>query len=311
MDDRTPVSVMRAADTGHGTLMRRAALASLTVTVFLIVLKFAAYIMTDSVSMLASLADSGLDFFASMINLVAVRSSLTPPDREHRFGHGKAEALAGLAQGAFIAGSATFLIIEAVSRLTAPHIIGREVLGLAVMAVSIAATIGLVAYQRMVVARTDSLAISSDKSHYTSDLVTNIGVVASLVLSTQFGWIHADPIIAIAIALFLAWTSWTVFRASSDQLMDRELPDEDRAKIKTLVMRHPDVRNLHDLRTRTSGLNTFIQFHIELDADISLTRAHEISDAVEADVMAAYPKAEILIHQDPAGVEMPAPLAKV
>jgi len=299
------------ADTDHGTLMRRAAMASLTVTVFLIALKFAAYIMTDSVSMLASLADSGLDFFASIINLVAVRSSLTPPDREHRFGHGKAEPLAGLAQGAFIAGSATFLIVEAVSRLTQPHRIERETLGLVVMGISIAATIALVTYQRMVVARTESLAISSDRSHYTSDLVTNIGVVVSLVLSTQFGWVHADPVIAILIALFLAWTSWSVFRVSSDQLMDHELPDEDRMKIKTLVMRHAQVRNLHDLRTRTSGLNTFIQFHIELDADISLTRAHEISDAVEADVMAAYPKAEILIHQDPAGIEMPAPLAKV
>ena len=295
----------------HGTLMHRAALASLSVTVFLIALKFVAYIATDSVSMLASLADSGLDFFASMINLVAVRSSLTPPDREHRFGHGKAEPLAGLAQGAFIAGSATFLIIEAVSRLTQPHVIERETVGFIVMGIAIAATIGLVGYQRMVVAKTASLAISSDQSHYTSDLITNVGVVVSLVLSAQFGWKYADPLIAIAIALFLAWTSWGVFRASSDQLMDHELPDEDRAKIKSLVMRHADVRNLHDLRTRASGLNTFIQFHIELDADISLTRAHEISDAVEADVMEAFPKAEILIHQDPAGIEMPAPLAKV
>ena len=287
----------------HGTLMHRAALASLSVTVFLIALKFVAYIATDSVSMLASLADSGLDFFASMINLVAVRSSLTPPDREHRFGHGKAEPLAGLAQGAFIAGSATFLIIEAVSRLTQPHVIERETVGFIVMGIAIAATIGLVGYQRMVVAKTASLAISSDQSHYTSDLITNVGVVVSLILSAQFGWKYADPLIAIAIALFLAWTSWGVFRASSDQLMDHELPDEDRAKIKSLVMRHADVRNLHDLRTRASGLNTFIQFHIELDADISLTRAHEISDAVEADVCGAFPHAEILIHQDPAGIE--------
>lgn len=302
--------MMDAAVSDYGTLMRRAAFASLSVTVFLIALKFAAYIATDSVSMLASLADSGLDFFASMINLIAVRSSLTPPDREHRFGHGKAEPLAGLAQGAFIAGSATFLIIEAVSRLTQPHVVGRETIGLVVMGISIAATIGLVAYQRMVVAKTDSLAISSDQSHYTSDLITNVGVVLSLILSTQFGWKYADPIIAIGIAFFLAWTSWSVFRASSDQLMDRELPDEDRAKIKSLVMRHAEVRNLHDLRTRASGLSTFIQFHIELDADISLTRAHEISDAVETDVMEAFPKAEILIHQDPAGIEMPLPLAK-
>jgi ferrous-iron efflux pump FieF len=295
----------------HGTLMRRAAVASLSVTIFLIALKFAAYLLTDSVAMLASLADSGLDFFASIINLVAVRSSLTPPDREHRFGHGKAEPLAGLAQGAFIAGSATFLVIEAVSRLIDPHQIGHETIGLIVMGISIAATLALLTYQRMVVARTKSLAISADRTHYATDLATNIGVVISLLLTMQLGWHLADPIVAILIAVFLAWSAWGVFRHSYDQLMDRELPDEDRIRIKTLVMRHGEVRNLHDLRTRASGLNTFIQFHIELDADISLTRAHEISDAVEADVMKAFPKAEILIHQDPAGVEMPPPLAKV
>jgi ferrous-iron efflux pump FieF len=294
-----------------GTLMRRAAVASLSVTVFLIVLKMAAYLATDSVSMLASLADSGLDFFASIINLIAVRSSLTPPDREHRFGHGKAEPLAGLAQGAFIAGSATFLVIEAASRLAQPHAVSHELLGLVVMGISIVATLGLVTYQRMVVARTKSLAIRSDRSHYFSDLITNVGVVASLLLTSQLGWALADPIVGIAIALFLAWTAWGVFRDSSDQLMDRELPDDDRAKIKNVVMRHDEVRNLHDLRTRTSGLNTFIQFHIELDPGISLIRAHEISDAVEADVCAAFPHAEILIHQDPAGIEMPEPLAKV
>jgi len=297
--------------TDPGTLMRRAALASLSVTIFLIALKLAAYLATDSVAMLASLADSGLDFFSSAINLIAVKSSLTPPDREHRFGHGKAEPLAGLAQGAFIAGSATFLIIEAISRLIEPEAIANETLGLIVMAISIVATLGLVTYQRMVVARTKSLAISADRAHYATDLATNIGVVISLVLTQQLGWKLADPIVGILIALFLAWSAWSVFRQSYDQLMDRELPDEDRAKIKSLVMRHAEVRNLHDLRTRASGLNTFIQFHIELDADISLTRAHEISDAVEADVMAAFPKAEILIHQDPAGIEMPPPLAKV
>jgi ferrous-iron efflux pump FieF len=297
--------------TDPGTLMRRAAMASLTVTVFLIALKLAAYLATDSVAMLASLADSGLDFFASAINLIAVRSSLTPPDREHRFGHGKAEPLAGLAQGAFIAGSATFLVIEAANRLIDPHQVENEIAGLIVMGISIVATLALVMYQRMVVARTRSLAISADRTHYATDLVTNIGVVIGLLLTKQLDWHLADPIVAILIALFLAWSAWGVFRQSYDQLMDHELPDDDREKIKALVMRHAEVRNLHDLRTRASGLNTFIQFHIELDADISLTRAHEISDAVEADVMEAFPKAEILIHQDPAGVEMPPPLAKV
>jgi len=297
--------------TDHATLMRRAAIASLSVALFLIVLKFAAYLATDSVAMLASLADSGLDFFASIINLVAVRSSLTPPDREHRFGHGKAEPLAGLAQGAFIAGSATFLIIEAASRLAQPHVVGHEAVGLAVMGISIFATVVLIAYQHMVVSRTDSLAISADRMHYTSDLLTNVGVVVSLLLVTQLGWTLADPVMGILIAVFLAWSAWSVFRQSYDQLMDRELPDEDRARIKSLVMGHAEVRNLHDLRTRASGLNTFIQFHIELDPAISLMRAHEISDAVEAEICAAFPHAEILIHQDPAGMEPQPALAQV
>lgn len=297
--------------TDHATLMRRAAIASLSVALFLIVLKFAAYLATDSVAMLASLADSGLDFFASIINLVAVRSSLTPPDREHRFGHGKAEPLAGLAQGAFIAGSATFLIIEAASRLAQPHVVGHEAVGLAVMGISIFATVVLIAYQHMVVSRTDSLAISADRMHYTSDLLTNVGVVVSLLLVTQLGWTLADPVMGILIAVFLAWSAWSVFRQSYDQLMDRELPDEDRARIKSLVMGHAEVRNLHDLRTRASGLNTFIQFHIELDPAISLMRAHEISDSVEAEICAAFPHAEILIHQDPAGMEPQPALAQV
>lgn len=298
------------ATTDHGTLMRRAAFASLSVAVVLIALKLGAYLATDSVSMLASLADSSLDFFASIINLIAVRSALTPPDREHRFGHGKAEPLAGLAQGAFIAGSATFLIIESSSRLIDPRAVAHQTLGLIVMGISIVATLGLVAYQRMVVARTSSLAISADQSHYVSDLVTNIGVIIALLLSSQLGWKLADPLIGIAIALFLVYSAWSVFRQSYDQLMDRELPDAERARIKALIMAHDEVRNLHDLRTRASGVNSFIQFHIELDAEISLARAHQISDAVEADVKAAFPNAEILIHQDPAGVEMPAPLAK-
>lgn len=309
MDDCASVS-MSNSTTSNDTLVRRAATASLSVAVLLIALKLGAYLATDSVSMLASLADSGLDFFASIINLIAVRSALAPPDREHRFGHGKAEPLAGLAQGAFIAGSATFLIIESSNRLIDPREVAHETLGLIVMGISIVTTLGLISYQRMVVARTNSLAISADQSHYNSDFVTNIGVVIALLLTSQLGWKHADPIIGIAIALFLAYSAWSVFRQSYDQLMDRELPDEERARIKALIMAHGEVRNLHDLRTRASGVNSFIQFHIELDAEISLAHAHQISDAVEADLMAAFPKAEILIHQDPAGLEMPAPLAK-
>jgi ferrous-iron efflux pump FieF len=292
------------------SLMRRAALASLVVSVMLVLLKAAAFLVTGSVAMLAALADSALDVFTSAINLVAVREALRPADAEHRFGHGKAEPLAGLAQGAFIAGSATFLVVAAVNRFIEPKAVEHGALGIAVMVVSIAAAGSLVLFQRMVVAHTRSVAIGADRKHYFGDVITNLGVIAAIVLATQFHLILADPIVGLGVAAFLAWNAWTVFRQCYDQLMDRELPDNERDKIKAIVMRHGDVRSLHDLRTRAAGISTFIQLHIELDPAISLTRAHEVSDAVEADIMAGYPNAEVIIHQDPAGVEMPEPLAQ-
>ena len=177
------------------------------------------------------------------------------------------------------------------------------------MAVSIATTVVLVVAQRMVISRTGSLAVGADSMHYVGDIVTNAGVILGIVLSTQFGLLIADPIIGMAVAAILSWSAVHVFRQSYDQLMDRELPDADREKIKTVVRRHADVLSMHDLRTRAAGVHTFIQLHIELDPQINLLRAHEISDAVEADLCAAFPRAEVIIHQDPAGVEMPVPLA--
>jgi ferrous-iron efflux pump FieF len=275
----------------------------------LVAMKTIAYIVTDSIAMMASLADSALDVFASSVNLLAIRHALTPADREHRFGHGKAEPLAGLGQGAFIAGSAAFLVIESVSRLIAPHPIEYPLVGLIVMAVSIVATILLVIAQRMVVKRTGSVAVGADRMHYLGDIFTNAGVIAGIVLASQFGILIADPIIGIGVAALLAWSAAHVFRQSYNQLMDHELPDADREKIKAIVRNHAEVRSLHDLRTRSAGVHTFIQLHIELDPQIRLLRAHEISDAVEADLCAAFPHAEVIIHQDPAGVEMPAKLA--
>jgi ferrous-iron efflux pump FieF len=300
-----------AADAAEfGPLMRRAALASLAVSTALVILKAIAYLLTNSVSMLASLADSALDLFSSTLNLVAIRSSLTPADEEHRFGHGKAEPLAGLAQGAFIAGSATFLIIQAINRFIQPATLDHPTDGLIVMGISIAATLALVTYQRRVVKKTGSIAVAADRMHYASDLVTNIGVVLAIGLTQWFGWKLADPIIALGIAAILIASAWSVFVQSYNQLMDRELPDSDRDKIKGVVMRHPEVRNLHDLRTRAAGVYTFIQFHIELDPTISITRAHQISDAVEKDVCAEFPNSEVIIHQDPVGLERPASLAR-
>ena len=294
----------------QGSWMRRAAWAAVGVAAFLILLKAVAYVITDSIAMMASLADSGLDLVGSTINLVAIGHALTPADREHRFGHGKAEPLAGLAQGAFITGSAFFLVIEAVQRLITPQPIAHSAVGLIVMAISVVAVTALVVLQRMTVARTGSPAIGADSIHYFGDLVTNLGVVVGIVLSTQFGWLLADPIVGIVIAGILSYSALHVFRQSYDQLMDRELPDGERARIKKIVMGHEDVRSLHDLRTRAAGISTFIQMHIELDPALSLTRAHEVSDAVEADLCAAFPNAEVIIHQDPAGLESPPPLAQ-
>jgi ferrous-iron efflux pump FieF len=290
-----------------GLLMRRAALASVSVAVLLVAIKTVAYFASHSVAMLASLADSALDLFTSSLNLLAIRQALTPADAEHRFGHGKAEPLAGLAQGAFIAASALFLAIQAASRIAEPEPIDNSTAALAVMAVSIALTIALVIYQRHVVARTGSLAVQSDRTHYASDLATNLGVVVAIVLAAWFGWTLADPLIALGVAAIMLWGAWGVGHVSFNQLMDHELPDAEREKIRRIVLGHGAVRSLHDLRTREAGLSIFIQVHIEMDPAMSLAEAHGVSDEVEQDLLAAFPGAEVIIHQDPAGLERPPP----
>jgi ferrous-iron efflux pump FieF len=283
--------------------MRRAAVASLSVSLFLVAIKVFAYFVSGSVAMLASLADSALDLFTSALNMFAIHQSLSPADAEHRFGHGKAEPLAGLAQGAFIAASAVFVVVQAVQRLITPVPISHSLDVLVVMCVSIFAAIMLILYERRVVARTGSVAVTADAMHYFGDVVSNVGVVVAVVLVTRLGWILADPIIALLVALVLVVSAWSVFRQSLDQLMDRELPDSERDRIMRIVRDHAEVSSLHDLKTRAAGGSVFIQVHIELEPDIPLVKAHAISDAVERDLMAAFPNAEIIIHQDPAGEE--------
>lgn len=286
-----------------GVLMRRAAIASVLVSLFLVAIKTFAYFVSHSVAMLASLADSALDLFASSLNMIAIRSALTPADAEHRFGHGKAEPLAGLAQGAFISASALFLVLQAVQRIITPEPLDNSIPALVVMGISIFVTILLVLYQRRVVAKTGSVAVEADTTHYASDLATNVGVIVALVLVTWLGWTLADPLIAIAVACMMLFTAFGVGRQSFHQLMDRELPDEERARIRRIVQGHPAVKNVHDLKTRMAGLSTFIQLHLGLDPQISLAEAHAISDAVEQALLAAFPGAEVIIHQDPAGLE--------
>jgi len=285
------------AEHAPGILMKRAAIASVAVSLFLMAIKAGAYFASHSVAMLASLADSALDLFASALNMFAIRHALAPADAEHRFGHGKAEPLAGLAQSAFIAASALFLSLQAVQRIVTPEPLDNSLPALAVMCVSILATILLVFYQRRVLALTGSLAVEADSTHYTSDLITNVGVIAALILASW--WPLADPLIALCVVGVLVWTAWGVGRRSLDQLMDHELPEEDRDRIRRIAESHASVKNVHDLKTREAGLSTFIQLHMALDHAMTLAEAHAVSEGVEQAIRDAYPGAEVIIHQDP------------
>jgi ferrous-iron efflux pump FieF len=286
-------------------LRRMATYASVAVAAILIVAKFSAWLETGSVALLSSLVDSLLDAAASVVNLVAVRHAMTPADREHRFGHGKAEPLAVLGQSAFISGSAMLLLAEAVRRLIWPVAVENPPAGVAVMVFSIIVTIGLVAYQRHVVRRTGSIAITADELHYRSDLVLNSSVIAALVLSSFLDFPLLDPLFGAAIGIWIVYSAVRLARLSLFQLMDHELPDDERERIRGIAQSHRDVVAAHDLRTRVAGPTSFIQIHIEMDGAMSLSRAHEISDEVEADLRAAYPNAEVIIHQDPEGIEEP------
>lgn len=283
-------------------LMRLASLASVGAAIVLIIVKFVAFLQTGSVSLLSTLFDSALDAGASIVNLIAIRQALVPADAEHRFGHGKAEPLAGLVQVTFILGSSVVVLVEVVNRFLDPQPVQAPEIGIAVMLISMVVTIALVAWQRYVVRKTGSIAIRADSAHYASDFAVNASVIVALVLSAWFGWWWIDPAIGLVIALFIAWAAVRIGREALDMLMDREMDEAERSRIKEIVRGHPKVLNLHDLRTRAAGRDRFIQFHLELDGGLSLIEAHGIAEAVELDIRKAFPEAEVIIHQDPAGV---------
>jgi ferrous-iron efflux pump FieF len=282
----------------NGRLMRAATYASVGLAATLILAKVAAWLQTDSMSMLSTLVDSLLDLGASLVTFFAVRTALTPPDAEHRFGHGKAEPLAALAQSAFVAGSAALLLFEATWRLFRPKPIEHLELGVGVMVFSVLASGALVLFQRHVAKQTGSLAIAADSVHYRSDLLVNLAVIAALFIASDPEFAIVDPLIGIAIAVFILFSAWTIFRGAFDMLMDREIDDTDRKRIAELVLSHPHVTGYNDLRTRRSGPQLFIQLSIELDGDITLEKAHDIAHEVEARLVARYPEAEIAIHQE-------------
>ncbi|MDA7852456.1 cation diffusion facilitator family transporter [Porticoccaceae bacterium] len=283
-------------------LLRLATYASTSVALVLIAAKLFAWSASGSVSLLATLIDSMLDALASIINLIAVRHALTPADKEHRFGHGKAEALAGLSQSLFIAGSAGFLLFEAAQRVINPVKVESIQLGIVVMVISIVATLLLLSFQQHVIRKTNSTAIRADALHYRTDLMVNGSVIVALLLVSIGGWPGFDGLFAGVIGIYILYSAREIIITSYDHLMDRELPDADRDKIKALVLAHPSTRGLHDLRSRHSGTMTFIQLHLELDDDLSLLAAHKISDEVEALILTAFPGSEIIIHIDPQSV---------
>jgi ferrous-iron efflux pump FieF len=285
----------------HGSLTARAAVASVSMALFLLALKGYAAWKTGSVAMLGSLADTGFDVFASLITLYGVRVAAQPADPEHRFGHGKAEALAALFQVALIAVSATGIFWRATDRLINGGEAQAAELGITVSLVAIAATLLLLAYQRRIIARTGSVAIHADNVHYQSDLLLNGSVIAALVLDQYLGLGGADPMFGIGIAFWLIWGAWRASSKAIDQLMDREWPDEKRSRFVELANDHPAFRGIHDLRTRTSGTHDFAQFHAWVDPAMTVGQAHDIVESVEQRLETAFPGTEILIHLDPEG----------
>ena len=280
-------------------LLKLATRASVLTALVLILGKAIAWLFTGSVSVLASLVDSLMDAAASILNLLAVRVSLQPPDEEHRFGHGKVEPLAALAQAAFITGSAAFLVLHAVDRLLNPRPLGDVAVGLVVMGFAVAATAVLLLIQRHVIHRTGSTIVRADSLHYLTDVLTNLGTIGALVLA-QFGWSVLDPVVGILVAVYICYGAWHIGHDAFHHLIDRELPDAVREKVIHLVNAEPQVRGMHDLRTRKSGTMDIIQLHLELDANLTLRDAHAVSDRVEQAIRQAFPLADVIIHQDPA-----------
>jgi ferrous-iron efflux pump FieF len=287
----------------HGRLQRSAGYASLCVALLLIATKIWAWQLTGSVSILSSLVDSFLDLIASTITVVAIYYSLRPADSEHRFGHGKSEGLAALAQAFIITGSAVYVFKEAVERLLDPQPVTNPETGIGVMLVSIAVTLALVTYQRYVVRITNSVAIAADSVHYRADLLLNLSVLVTVAVSSWTNQPLLDALVGIAIAAYIVWSVYGIATKALDVLLDRELPADDRERIRDIAISHPEVHGFHDLRTRYGGNTYFIQFHLELQPTTTLVESHKIMDQVEDNIRAQYPRCEIIVHTDPLGFE--------
>ncbi|HLD67611.1 MAG TPA: cation diffusion facilitator family transporter [Pseudomonas sp.] len=285
----------------HARLMRLASAAALAVAIGLALCKAIAWWLSGSVSLLAGLTDSLLDSAASLLNLLAVHYALRPADHDHRYGHGKAEALAGLGQALFIGVSAVLIGVHGVDRLLHPQPLGAQGLGIAVILLSLVLTGALLLFQRHVVRRTGSTAIRADSLHYRSDLLLNASILLALLLAS-YGWERLDAICGIAIAFYILWSAQEIAREAAAVLMDKELAPELSERMHVLACGVPEVLGAHDLRTRVSGRHWFVQLHVVLPGELSLLQAHELCDRVEAAIRAEFPRAEVLVHADPPGV---------
>lgn len=278
-----------------------AAIGSVLLVAFLIVIKAVAYLASGSASILASLIDSLTDAAVSLMNFAAIRLSLKPADDDHRFGHGKVEGIAALMQAAFIGGSAVFLGLEAIRRLADPQPVADHGLAIVVMIIASVLSAILVMFQNYTLRHAPSLAVESDRVHYGSDILMNIAVILALVLQSRGAPSWIDPAFALAVAFWMMWTVFSVARKGLDMLMDRELPEEIRSRIESIIRSHPDILDFHDLRTRATGMQLDISLDIEVAPDMTLREAHDIAKAVEGLLLRAFPNAEIMIHVDPAG----------
>lgn len=289
---------MSASDPSTARWAKIATLWSVVTAFTLVVTKAIAWQQSGSVAILGSFADSLLDFVSSGIAFIGVRMAAMPPDENHRFGHGKAEAVSSLVQLVLITGAAVFVLVESVRSLMSPEPIEHSQMAVSVMLVSIFLTTILVAVQTYAIRRSGSLATESDRAHFIGDFLGNSGTLLAVILAANFGLLWVDGVAGIMAAGFLFWSVWQIGKRALPQLMDEELDEEARRRIEHLVLTDPLIHRVHALRTRKAGRTAYIQLHVELDGGLTLYRAHQIADAAERRLRKAYPGADVIIHQD-------------
>lgn len=282
----------------YNQYVKRAANFAVIVATTLIIAKAFAWWQTGSMAILAAMTDSLVDLFASLTNMLVLRFALQPADDDHTFGHGKAESLAALAQSAFITGSATFLLLQGIQRLTEPQLVQSSELGIAISLFSIVLTAALVLYQKKVVKLTQSPAIEADSLHYQTDLYMNAAILVAMILNI-YGVIYADALFAIGIALYILFNAAKMCWEAVQSLLDKALPQEEVDQIWAIALQHPRIIGIHDVKTRRAGAIRFIQLHLELDDHLPLVVAHDITDSLEQKILAAFPHSEVIIHQEP------------